>query len=335
MWSRRKFLNINLATIVSVYILILIGAIVRSQGAGMGCPDWPKCFGAYVPPSTTEALPSNYEELFLSERLEKNARLAKILDGLGLSEWSYKVKNDPNILITEPFDYAKAWTEYVNRLVGVTIGLFVFINMIFSFSLRKEDVWLPVLGIFIFILTGFQGWVGALVVSTNLLPGFITFHMVLALLIVVLLIWMRTKSIRHDNWMVTRKMKWILGIFAFLMMPQIVFGSLTREQVDVLLDSGVLRSMVPDQLTGVFFLHRSYSWLLVIMTVVAYFKLRKNGFHRWPRAIVALVGLEILLGVSLAWFGFPLVAQPLHLLVAMLLFGGLFYLFLRVKTVAN
>lgn len=333
MSSQKRFQRFNLATIVSVYVLILVGAIVRSQGAGMGCPDWPKCFGSYIPPASASSLPENYESLFLEERVKKNERLASTLSSLGFADLANKVVNDPNISETHPFDTTKAWIEYGNRLVGVLIGIFVFFNMVFAFQYRKENVWIPMVGVFIFILTGFQGWVGSLVVSTNLLPGFITFHMMLALLIVVLLIWMNIMSQRQESWMVTRKMKWVLGAFAVLLVPQIITGTLTREQVDVILDAGIDRGDLVAELTGSYFIHRSYSWLLMGLAIVSFFMLKKNGFYNWPKAILGVVLIEFLLGISLAFLGMPAWIQPLHLVLATLLFGGLFYLFLRVETV--
>ena len=115
--------RINLITIIAVYFLILVGGIVRSMGAGMGCPDWPKCFGAYVPPSSEASLPEDYEQVYVDSRVEKNQRLAQSLTLFGFNELAIRVSNDPNIEQVTKFDATKAWVEYVNRLIGVLIGL--------------------------------------------------------------------------------------------------------------------------------------------------------------------------------------------------------------------
>ncbi len=156
--NEKNFLRINAITLGSVFVLILVGSIVRVMGAGMGCPDWPKCFGSYIPPTTSDKLPEDYQTIFREQRISKNQRLARLFDKLGYEDFSDKITKDSSVLAEQEFDVNKAWVEYINRLVGVFIGLLVFLNMIGSFSFRKISVWIPVVGLGIFVLTGFQGW---------------------------------------------------------------------------------------------------------------------------------------------------------------------------------
>src|SRR5579862_1277100 len=104
---KNRFQKTNLTTIILLFVVILAGAIVRSTGSGMGCPDWPKCFGTYIPPTEESQLPADYKE-------------------------KYRVKGHP-----AEFNVYKTWTEYANRLVGALAGVFVFIQCIYAIRFLK------------------------------------------------------------------------------------------------------------------------------------------------------------------------------------------------------
>src|ERR1700712_3390177 len=181
--SKIRFQKINLIAIVLLFILILAGGIVRSSGSGMGCPDWPKCFGRYVPPVNSANLPKDYKQKYVEQRLEKNQRFAKTLDVFGYNDLAKRIREDRSILVLEEFNASKTWTEYINRLIGAISGVFLFLLAIFAFSYWAEDKKIAVLSIFNLVLVGFQGWLGSIVVSTNLVAWIVTVHMLLALAI--------------------------------------------------------------------------------------------------------------------------------------------------------
>ena len=316
-------------------VLILVGSIVRVTGAGMGCPDWPKCFGSYVPPTTSEGLPDNYQDIFREKRIVKNQRLAGLFEKFGYEKLSKRITEDPAVLLEQEFNATKAWIEYVNRLIGVLIGLFVFLNMIFSFSFRKKSMWIPAMGVAIFVLTGFQGWVGSLVVSTNLLHGFITFHMLLALLIVALLIWMNVRVKSLESYKESR-LFWIGLVTTVLFIPQLILGTEVRGTIDDLLISTIDRGEWSENLTSSFFTHRSYSWLILIGSValaVLARKTKESWLMNTTKYLVVLVFLVMVAGIGMARFSFPFWLQPLHLIFAVGIFSLLFYLTLRLKLV--
>ena len=121
--STRGFYKLCLTTLVAIYFLIAVGGIVRATGSGMGCPDWPKCFGNWVPPTSIEQLPPDYKESYSALREKKNVKFAKYLQVIGMTDTANKILNDQSILVEADFNAVKTWIEYLNRLVGVVIGL--------------------------------------------------------------------------------------------------------------------------------------------------------------------------------------------------------------------
>lgn len=341
--SLDSFRRVSVVTVIAVYLLILIGGIVRSSGSGMGCPDWPKCFGSFIPPTSVDQLPANYQEIYLNKRLAKNKRFVATLEKLGFSEKAEQIANDKSILIEEAFNPVKTWIEYLNRLAGVVIGLLIILTVWKSFPLRKMDKWIPIIAIFNLVLVVFIGWIGSIVVSTNLLHWMITFHMMLALLLVSLLIYVyhrsgkliKSKGVKMD---VPRRIESVLVIGTILMLVQIVLGTQVREQIDLI--SSSLGNMLREEWIGRigldFLIHRSFSIVLLGIHILYFFwaykyTLRRSQVNLWSQVLMILIILEIATGMGMSYFGIPAFLQPIHLLLGSLIIGVQVILLLEIR----
>lgn len=333
--------RLSLATIVAVYFLILVGGIVRSTGSGMGCPDWPKCFGQYIPPTSADQLPDNYKDIYAEIRHAKNLRFANLLDILGLNETANYLRTEERLLEEADFNATKTWIEYLNRLVGVVIGFLVLALFIYSLRYIKSNTSIFFNAFVCLILLLFQAWIGSIVVSTNLTPWMISVHMLLAILIVgiLILIYHRSKNevIPVQTEIVLRKLKVVIIGGICLMLLQIVLGTRVRESVDVVasLYANTQRDLWIDELGLSFYIHRSLSLIILALHVYLYLLLRRFSenkvVYQFNRFILLLIILEILTGASMAYFAIPAFLQPIHLLVGTLIIGVQFYLYLIIN----
>jgi len=336
--SKTRFQNINLITIVLLFLVILAGGIVRSTGSGMGCPDWPKCFGKYVPPTNSAELPRDYKKKYVSSRSVKNQRFAKILEFFGFRDLSRRIREDKSILVPEEFNAAKTWTEYANRLLGVISGLFLLLTAILSFSYRKENWLIPILSISNVVVVGYQAWLGSIVVSTNLVPIIVTVHMLLALVIVALSIttYHMAKVFGKPYLQVKPPIRTITIISLLLSIFQIVFGTELREKIDAVIArfQGGYREDWVSNAGAIFFQHRDIAIFVVLINILLY-ALVRQGFSRdsvqqqLMSITFLLVMLQIATGITLTYWALPPAAQALHVMLASLIFGAQYYLMLN------
>lgn len=343
--QERVFRKLSFITIVAVYLLILVGGIVRSTGSGMGCPDWPKCFGSWVPPTSEEQLPANYQEIYSQKRAEKNIKFTAYLDFLGFRELADKIRNDESILVEAEFNKYKTWIEYFNRLVGVTIGILIFSTFIASVPYLKTDKTIFYLSLISFLLVIFQGWIGSVVVSTNLLHWMITLHMMLALLLVALLIyaWFRSHYAKSDLALAIQQrplVLWTLVLCLFTLLVQVTLGTQVRESIDLIaasFDFG-MRHLWIGKLGTTFLVHRSFSIVILALHAYLLYLLFKNGMKsgkvlNLTKILLSLVILEVVTGVIMAYFAIPAFFQPIHLLLGSVIFGVQFFLLLLIGRV--
>ncbi len=339
--------GLSVVTLIAVYLLILVGGIVRSTGSGMGCPDWPKCFDSWIPPTEVSQLPVDYKEVYAQQRAAKNERFLAYLGflGLGNGDLSDRIKNDKSILVEADFNAAKTWIEYVNRLIGAVIGILIFATFLASLKYWKLDrsvTWIAFASV---ILVGFQGWIGSIVVSTNLLPGMITFHMLLALIIVGLLIYVAFRAQPSEASQASSlpqseevKVNGLLIALLILTLGQILLGTQVRESVDIVAKElgDEQREQWIDALGGVFTLHRSLSFIVIAahlwLAATLYQRFGISGnITRWSLILLVVIGMEVVSGAVMAYFGIPRVAQPVHLLLATVAFGIQLFLLMKLN----
>jgi len=339
--SELKFQLINLYSIISLFIVILAGGIVRSTGSGMGCPDWPKCFGRYIPPVNETQLPKDYRTHYIEKQLKKNHRFAKVLETLGYSALASKIKGDTSVnnRQQEEFNPAKTWTEYLNRLVGVITGILLLATTFYSFVYATRFKSIVYLSFFNLILIAFQAWLGSIVVSSNLVPWIVTVHMLVALAILSISIYTWNKS-RYLKKITEVKTKTVLIAVTSLALLtdiiQITIGTEVREKIDEYaskLNDGSRQSWV-NGANEILLNHKNAAIAVIIINIITYFLLKKyydkSAVQRQlMSAISILIVLQIFAGVLLSYLGLPPIAQVAHILLASLLFSAQFYLLLN------
>lgn len=330
---KKYFLTSAKTALVLVYLVIIAGALVRMTGSGMGCPDWPKCFGYYIPPTEEkELLYTVGKEYSKGQVIIKNESLLVAKEDFVApnnfenTKWEKYTKHD--YAIFNPFH---TWVEYLNRLVGALAGIACLITLFISFSYWKENKKLALFNLLICFLMGFQAWLGKTVVDSVLNPYKITTHMLAALLIVAVQLYViYAVQEKKSNKKSDAEFKWVLYAALVLTVIQIIFGTQVRESVDTIVEAGLPKEIWIQNPKGGFLTHRSFSLLVVAANAFLFWRNRSIslGFEKmnW---ILAVLCLEIASGIAMYYFDFPFGSQTIHIVMATLLFGIQLYLVLE------
>jgi cytochrome c oxidase assembly protein subunit 15 len=332
----KNFVRLNWITLVFIYLVVIAGSFVRITGSGMGCPDWPKCFGQWIPPTTDVNLPENYKDIYSEKRAKKIIKFSNFLEKIGFKNEAIQLRNDKSLLEEQDFNGRKTWTEYINRLLGALAGmgvLFIFVWIILKYRKRKLVIWS---GLNLLILV-IQAWFGSIVVATNLVPWTITIHMLLALVIIAIqlnLIY-QISSKTNSKIELNSNMKIIIWITFLITFIQMFLGTQVREYIDELTKLGFGRDSWNEKLGLPFFIHRSFSWLVLIFLVILTYLNYKNDKNKLIYASFIVLAIELISGVLLAYAEMPGLVQVSHLLFACILFGILFYTILKTARKQN
>jgi heme a synthase len=312
-----RFQRIALTAFITVEVLIFVGAAVRATGSGLGCPDWPFCYGRVIPPTSADQI--DFTKLNLEKFKARAARHGR--DPAAITPESIRAEFDP----------VATWIEYINRLTSIPVGISVTVLLFASFRQRRASV--IVGSVASFLLVGINAWLGARVVLSGLKPGTITLHMALAILLLCALVftaWRGTAS----PWLLPLRGSRLVVRVAYVLFALIVIegvmGSQVRELTDhlAMTHSGQSRStwVVELEQSWVYVVHRSFSWLIVGFGIW-FFRASGAACGRtgWlEQGIMALIAAQMVLGVVLSHVGIVRVAQILHIGLSSLLVSGLF-----------
>lgn len=287
-----SFQRLALWTTAATYFLILVGGLVRASGAGLGCPDWPRCFGSWIPPASAAALPPQFD--------------------------------------VSQFNPTLMWTEYLNRLLGVTVGFLILATTISAWRHHRHQpriVWTTTLAL---LLTGYQGWLGGRVVAHELAAWIVTVHMIVALIIVQMLLYVTVRGAESrstgESRMPVPGARAAMAVLILVTLVQIAFGTQVRGGIDAAIDSGVARDLALGTVGRMDFWHRDLAFAVLAgaaaILVWLMSKRAAPNVIRWSYVVLALAVLQVALGAVMAYGSLLPAAQVGHLTLASLLLGA-------------
>jgi heme a synthase len=311
------------------FLVVLAGSVVRMTGSGMGCPDWPKCFGLLIPPTEASQVTWTSGQQYVPGRMlvaqdtlwvaQREITASSFQEERAAGDWIPYDRHDYAV-----FNPLHTWVEFINRLLGALTG----IPALLLFGLTawrgiRTRHWRPFVWALVHLFwLGVVAWLGKKVVDGNLIPFSITIHMLGAVAILVSLMGLMRSlaspvQFEENSWVVNVRKPW-LGIAALVALLQLVLGTQVREQIDLLNHAGLMRTDWLDALPSWWKWHRSGSWLVVLTQFVWMGTLRpwKAGWKNPAVLSLGLIAAQMISGISFVWLGMPALLQPLHVLLA-------------------
>lgn len=317
-------------------MVIIAGAVVRMTGSGMGCPDWPKCFGYYIPPTEASQLE------FITDKDYKKGMIIIKDEALFVAKSDFRSSESYNPSNWEAYtehDYAiynptHTWVEYINRLIGALAGIPILIFTVISFLFWNDNKWITILSMFTVFAMGFQAWLGKTVVDSNLAPFKITIHMVMALFIVASILYViYAAKTSFKPQLFYRPFKTVMILAILLSLIQIILGTQVRQYIDEQIkELGYIKELWLESPRLNFYIHRTFSMVVFLINAWLFYINRKLSLgYRKLNLVLLCILVEIASGIVMYYFDFPFLTQPLHIVIASIMIGIQFYVFLESK----
>ena len=299
-------------TLFLTFDLVLFGAYTRLSDSGLGCPDWPGCYGQATP------------------------------IGAGA-----QIQAAQDLMPTGPVTHGKAWVEMLHRYLATGVGGLILVLCAGAWWLRlqghpKRSVWWPT---FTLLWVCIQGAFGALTVTMKLFPAIVTLHLLGGVFLLALLAWQATQTAdaapvsgvaAHTG----KGLRIALALAGGLLWMQIALGGWVSTNYAVLVCDTFPQcqgSYWPDMafaqgfelwrplghtswgellsfqaLTAIHYVHRLMAYGVIAVMLALAWLLRHHQMHRWALGLFALVCLQCLTGLSNVVLGWPMPAAILH-----------------------
>jgi heme a synthase len=325
--DEHRFRKLVSLTAVATFVLVVLGAYVRLADAGLGCPDWPGCYGNLTPQHSVSAI-----------------KAAEALQPSG------------------PVTMAKAWKEMAHRYLAMVVGALIAAIMFAAWRNRRAWEQSPLLPTIIAVAVIFQAALGAWTVTLLLKPAIVTSHLLGGITILALLVWLLSRQTGAGRWaegiMSSVALRVFAGVALVVLFAQVVLGGWVSTNYAALacrdlpkchgtwmpnMDFAnafhVIRPLgvgptgellTTDALTAIHWAHRLgavVASIVVVCFALALFGQRSG--RRAARMLLALLIVQVLLGLSNVWYSLPLPVAVAHNGVAALLFTWLLIINIR------
>lgn len=307
-----KFRKLAWVTVFLTFDLIMFGAFTRLTDSGLGCPDWPGCYGQANPFQAQEHIAA--------------AEAA---------------------MPTGPVTMVKAWIEMIHRYFAMGVGVLIIAIMAIAWrgwmrSKRQDNVFSPWLPTLLFGFVCLQGAFGAWTVTLKLQPAIVTIHLILGMALLALLTWHAARQGEYAPIaQPTLSMRVPAALVMALLFVQIALGGWVSTNyaalacTDFPLCHGELMPAMDfangftlwrdlgktadgaylpfPALTAIHWVHRLFALIVIAFVLWLAQKARKiDGMQKTARWLQLAVVMQFLTGVSTIFLKWPLALAVLH-----------------------
>ena len=308
-----KYRKLIWVTVFLTFDLIMFGAFTRLTDSGLGCPDWPGCYGQANP-------------------FQAHADISAA----------------ETAMPTGPVTVMKAWIEMIHRYFAMGIGVLIVAMMVIAWrkwlqSNRKENKFSPAFPTMLFLFVCLQGAFGAWTVTMKLQPIIVTIHLLLGMSLLALLAWFGARQSNHPlvSPHLVATLRIPAALAAVLLMVQIMLGGWVSSNyaalacTDFPLCHGELVPQMDfangftlwrdlgmtakgeylpfSALTAIHWTHRLFAFIVILLVArVALAALKIEGLRNTARWLLIMIAMQFTTGVLTVFLDFPLALAVAH-----------------------